>query len=153
MDEGKDCEVCGTDNSRIIAIVDGVKMRVCENCAKFGKVVEIEKEKSVGKKQLPGKIEVEEEIVEDYAERIKSARQKKGLSTTELAKLVAEKESFLKKVEAGEIPPTDKLADKLGKALSIKLYEIVEIAAPETPKSSKQGTTFGDLIEMKKKKK
>ena len=153
MDEGKDCEVCGTDNSRIIAIVDGVKMRVCENCAKFGKVVEVEKEKSVGKKQLPGKIEVEEEVVEDYAERIKLARQKKGLSTTELAKLVAEKESFLKKVESGDIPPTDKLADKLEKALAIKLYEIVEIAAPETQKSSKQGTTFGDMIEMKKKKK
>jgi len=154
MSEEKDCEVCGRKNARIIALVEGLKMRVCENCSKFGKVLEVEKEKLKEKKiQLPEEIEVEEDLVEDYAGRVKSAREKKGWTREELAAKLNEKESFLKKVELGEMPPTDRLAEKLEKALGIKLYEVVEISKPTRSKSGKEGTTLGDLIEIKKKKK
>jgi len=152
MDEGKDCEVCGRGNAKIFALVDGVKMRVCEACSKFGKVIEVEKEHAKIE-DTPRGIETEEEIVEDYADIIKNAREKKGITRTELAAQMNEKESFLKKVEAGESPPSDQLADKLEKALKIKLYEVIEITKTHTPKSSKGETTFGDLIEVKKKKK
>jgi len=155
MDEGKDCEVCGKGNARIFALVDGVKMRVCEKCSKFGKVVEIEKQEVKGKGPLPQEMRIEEEIVEDYADRIKSAREKSGKTRTELAALIGEKESSLRKVEASESPPTDKMALKLQKALGIKLYELVEESS--SSKSSGQGkgagTTFGDMIEVKKNKK
>ena len=153
MDEGKDCEVCGKGNARIFAIVEGNKLRVCQICAKFGKVVEIEKEEVKMKSSLSKEIEVEEDLAEDYAERIKSAREKKGWTRDELAAKLNEKESFLKKVELGEMQPTDKLSDKLEKALGIKLYEVVEITKPSKSKSGKEGTTLGDLIEIKKKKK
>lgn len=152
MEEGKDCEVCGAGNARIFAIIEGAKMRVCETCSKFGKVIEIERERVP--KPSPKHIEIEEEIIEDYADVIKKAREKRGMTRSQLAALIMEKESVIKKVEAGELIPPDKLALKLQKALGIKLYEAVEEPPLKQSGQAKgSGITLGDLIEVKQKKK
>ena len=156
MAEDKDCEVCGAENARNIAIIEAVSMRVCDKCSKYGKVISIEKGEISAKKSSTQKdIEVEEEIVEDYAERIKSAREKRGMTRTELASLIDERESFIKRVEAGDAVPDDRLALKLQKVFGIKLYEAVEIEAQSKSASKGKGNeiTFGDVIEIKKKKK
>ena len=153
-----DCEICGRKNARIDAIIEGVKMRVCEDCAKHSKKIihiepasEIKKDK---KNKNVGKIVIEHEIVDDYGIIIKSARERKGLTRKELAALIDEKESFLKRIEEEEAFPPEKLARKLENALGIKLIEeIREVVQSTKPARQKLELTFGDIAEIKKKNK
>jgi len=146
-----DCEVCGRRDVRIDAMIDGVKMRVCENCSRFGKVVFVEPEEGVapaGKKKAGTEIQV----VDDYATRIKQARTKKGMSCKELAAAIAEKESFIDRIEKEQSPPTEKVAQKLEHFLKIKLFEVVsEGESVKQVKTGAQGLTLGDTVNIKQK--
>lgn len=152
-----DCELCGRHEVRIDAMIDGIKMRVCENCSRFGKVVFIEPEESAAADSLgeQRKSDIEFEMVDNYSTLIKQARTKKGMTCKELAAAIAEKESFLDRIEKGQAVPTEKIGIKLEHFLKIKLFESVDEGAGATkmrPKQS-QGLTLGDTVDIKPKKK
>mgnify|MGYP001583598187 CR=1 FL=1 len=146
-----DCEVCGRTGARIDCIIESAKLRVCENCSRLGKVVYVERPPVLGKGNKMIKKEFELELVEDYAERIKNARNKLQLNVKELASLILEKESFLDGIEKETTVPTEKTARKLERYLKIKLLE--EVPAESSAKgNSKRNAdiTLGDVVDIKK---
>jgi putative transcription factor len=148
-----DCEVCGAPDATIIAIVEGVKMRICNKCAKYASRIisrEQPEEKKTTKSRGPEK---EFELVEDYAQRIKNAREKKGINRSDFAAAMNIKESFLRRIEDGELVPDDDLIKKLSTALGIELLEEVEVSSQKVETKKSSGLTLGDVVELKKKSK
>ena len=91
------------------------------------------------------------DIVEDYADRIRTARLKLGLSQKDLALAMMEKELLIKKIEKGDLIPEEAVRKKIEKELSIKLIE--DLSSESQPfHQSKMTTTMGDVIKIKKVK-
>jgi putative transcription factor len=162
------CEVCGRKihNSPIRAVIEGAKLTVCIECSKHGKIIseeELNLEERTPKTQSPilikaqkktpqAKVEITQEIVEDYDSKIRQAREKLGLSHEELGKKISEKESVLRKIETRKMAPNNLLVTKLEHALKIKLLvPISEEKIPQIPKSPNRELTLGDLMQLNKK--
>lgn len=107
----------------------------------------------VQKKPLAPKVEITQEIAEDYALKIKLVREKLGLTHEELGKKINEKASVLRNLEAKKMAPNNQLASKLEHLLKIKLLVPIseEKVSQEIPKSANRDLTLGDLIELNKK--
>ena len=149
------CDMCGSKKNLVDAIVEGVMMEVCEDCAKYGKVVPIRKGEevpSVIRARRPAPVKEEFDYVLDkYAEMVKKAREKKGLKQEEVAKAIAEKESVIHNIESGHLKPSLKLAKKLEAFLGVKLIfkEERKIEKKEIDFRD-SGVTIGDLLKGKK---
>ena len=97
------------------------------------------------------------EVVPDYAERVRRARERLGMSQEELAIRVKEKVNVIKRIEAGTLVPTVDLARRLEKVLGIKLLEPVvdeEEAGGIQPRgggrrSGEPELTLGDIVEIR----
>jgi putative transcription factor len=160
------CELCGkeTDLARPV-FIEGSKLRVCPQCARFGD------EFTPGKKEEGTKVVIEErlqarerrmrsrdvysketalELAEDYPLRIKQGRRDKGWDQDALGAKLNEKKSVIAKLEAGGITPDEKLIKKLERALDIHLMEKVPLVASEKHSSSSKTLTLGDMIKIKK---
>ena len=156
------CEMCG---ARIAgrpykALVDGVEMVLCVSCylklSRSGRAVLLpskpEKKREAPKKKRPTRrVSLElYDIVEDYDERIRRAREAKGWTTTVLAQKLRISESMLKKIESGKMKPSIDLARKMEKLLRIQLLEPVEIEE-EVDYTGPPGTvTLGDVVVVRK---
>lgn len=148
-----DCELCGRPNAEYVGIVEKVKMNLCQRCAKHAQIIgKLTEEKDEVIKQKPGKEEIELEVVEDYAEIIKKEREKKGMTIKQLANELAEKESYIDKIEKGDVVPSEKVARKLEKYFNIKLLEEVVVTGKKETDTHDEPITLGDIIEIKKKK-
>ena len=152
---GTSCEICGKKDFLMRALVEGVEMSVCKGCAPFGRILQAPRMpmKSQGSSySRPKEPQVVEEIIEEYAMKIKQAREKRNLNQEEFAKMVNEHESLLKHVEAGKQRPAFELAKKLEKLLNIVLIQksTTEEEPKEEKKSPKGPLTIGDMLNMKK---
>ena len=165
------CEVCGQkiQTNPITAIIEGAKLTVCVECSKHGRIVTQDeytpKPKPTSKlsartpvtmtqKKKPEiKVEITQEIIEDYTSKIRQAREKLGLTHEDLAKKINEKTSVIGKLETGKIQPSNILATKLEHALKIKLLTPVteEKAATLSPRTANREVTLGDLIQLNNK--
>lgn len=97
-------------------------------------------------------LDIDEVLIEDYGEVIKTARKARGLSLDDFAQMINEKTSLLQKIEKGEFNPPDQLITKIERKLKISLKE--EMAPTSyTSLSSKKDTTLGDVVKLRKKKK
>ncbi len=140
------CELCASPAS-CEGTVEGARLLLCESCSRFSKNTvpvkkpEPEKIKAV-EKPKPAKVL---RVVKDFKEKIKKARLSLGLSQTDFAKRLAEKESTIKKLEIG-VEPSIETAKKLEAALGVKLLEEVEEEKIELPKVKGEALTIGDLI-------
>lgn len=151
------CELCGKEQENLSrAIVEGSMMEVCNGCARFGNVVNVERPEIKARRNIQVNMPVEQEevetIVPDYGSIVKKARESRGLKQEHLAKAIAEKESVIQKVESGHMEPTIKLARKIEQMLRVKL---IRVESPGYEKKSidlgNSDMTIGDLIEIKKK--
>lgn len=156
------CEVCGRkiEGSPVRVVIEGAMMNVCSECSKFGvtpstwspiprkPVRSIVINTQVRRASTPLQVESEVELVEGYGRLIREAREKMGLSQEELAKLVKERLSVIKRVEAERMEPPASLARKLEKALKIKLYTYEASVASSTYKKRKD-ITLGDVVRLK----
>ncbi len=89
---------------------------------RFGKEVFIRREEEKIKKK-PKTFEISlPEIVDNYGDIVRKAREKMGLTREQLAKILKEKESVIARIENYEMVPDDKLAKKLERVLKIKLF-------------------------------
>lgn len=154
--------MCGEEKLHLYkVIVEGSLLSVCERCKKFGEVISIEKpkieepKKEKAKPELPKFVDEEKQqvVVDDYAEKIKEAREKRELTQEKLAKSIAEKESVIHKIESKHMVPSMQLAKKLEQFLRIKLLEEFDPDKKPTKEFSlKDGSvTIGDMIRLKKK--
>ncbi|MBR9676433.1 TIGR00270 family protein [Candidatus Woesearchaeota archaeon] len=157
------CDSCGKESVLIRALIEGVELRVCQACASYGEKLDplIEKKQEVIPRKeeviaesIVLKPEVIEMIVNDFASRIKSQRQKKGLTQEALSKSINEKESILRKVEAGK-KPSISYARKLENFLDLVLVK----EYVDTPKKwgeekkEVEEATIGNMIKMRVRKK
>lgn len=162
------CEMCGKEVTFCKKVViEGVLLEVCTECARFGTEANKRQAAEEGPKPVvqqrlerrekrftPRDVYSEtgeEELVEDFAARVRNARSGKGMTQKELAMKLNEKQTIISKVESGSMRPDEKLIKKLQKELGIVLKERVqgEVAARSTASTS--GTlTLADLIKAKK---
>lgn len=140
------CEMCGkTVQKTERVMVDGVVLQVCDSCSKFGKKIEVRKVEQVVRYRAPAQHstgynvvkkqtrppknqdrEIENlEIVPEYPELIRSARDRLSWTQEELAAKLLEKKNVIAKLERGEFMPSLKLARKIEKLLDIKLVETI----------------------------
>ena len=152
------CDMCGRTANLSRAIVEGSMLSVCDNCVRFGNVIEVEKRAEKYKKEMqtPVKLvsEETEAIVTDFNTRIKKAREAKNLTQEKLANAIAEKESVIHKLESRQMMPSIKLARKLEQFLHITIVtRLKEHNGGERRKDvnlKDRELTIGDLIEMQK---
>jgi len=151
-----ECEICGKKVQKLLKIeVEGTKMEVCHSCAAHGRVVEgIQKSTNLSqslvfvKKQSAPSAELQ--LVDDYGKRIKSAREKLGMSCKDLALAIAEQESYLDRVEKQRTMPNESLIRKLEKYLKISLYEEAAVQPTQQEKRASSGRYLGDYLEDEK---
>lgn len=156
------CEMCGAEAENLQrATVEGTKMRVCGNCADFG-VEEVGEEGEVtGRSKVTKSLEErqkrqssrdvydehQEELVPDYGDRVREARESRGWSQEDLARELKEKQSVISKVENQSRQPRDELVDLLEKQLGITLMEVPD--SPRRAQSEGGGSgnmTLGDHL-------
>ena len=153
------CDMCGEKEVSKQCIIEGVKMNVCERCAKYGKTVRrvaTKEEEKIEQKQVKKRIarrdvlkkqeETVEVVVPDYSQKIRTARERRGLKQKDFAKLIAEKESVVHHLESGRMRPSIKLAKKLEKILHIKIIELIEEKKVQIHKGKSASLTIGDLL-------
>ena len=126
-----ECEICGRDAEELFEVnVEGATMLACAKCARGKGVLhrfggeERKRAASAPSGQMARRAEpdkVEEELVEDYGEVVRRAREALGLPLRVLAERINETESSLARVERSRLPPSDKTRMKLEKELGIRL--------------------------------
>jgi len=129
------------------AKVEGTILEVCEDCSKYGELIETKPVRIVKVRRMPRVKEEETIIVDNYGKKIIEAREKTNLTREEFAKKINEKESVIKRIESEEMRPNDKLLEKIERFLDIKLripYEMKKLAAK--PRRGK--LTVGDIVEV-----
>jgi len=155
------CEVCG---ARIAgrpyrAIVDGVEMILCASCylklTRSGRAVPVRerpRKASVSEKRRRTMRRTLElyDIVEDYYDRIKEAREAKGWTPKVLAEKLKISESLLRKIEAGKLKPPVDLARRMEKILKIKLLEPTELEDEEEENLPPGTLTLGDIVVVRR---
>jgi len=169
------CEMCGETIRGIpkLVRVEGAELSVCSKCEKFGTEVQQVRrtdirvaQKAVGARPAPapagGAVTVrykrdmfdfmEGEIVDDYAARIRHAREEKGLSQKDLAMQMKEKEHLIRKIENSDLIPEEGVRKKLEKALGIRLID-APVSEEEKKIPSKLTPTLGDLTVIRKARK
>lgn len=165
-----ECEMCGNKirGKPVIIFVEGAEMKVCQQCSKYG--TEIKRPQSRTPSQTSGRAAppgaasrprraprdvfdlMEGEIIEDYADRIRSAREDKGWSQKELAEAMKEKELLVKKIEKSDLIPEDAVRKKLEKTLGINLLDNA-VSSDSKAGGSKITPTLGDMVTLKRGKK
>lgn len=150
------CDLCGkTSEGLAKAIIEGVSLDVCNDCAKFGKIISLPrrpspKEQHMQIQKRDERREKTELIADNYHEIIKKKRESMGLTQKDFAINVNEKETVISKLEAGSFTPPLPLARKLEKILGIKLVENYEEKRESAKPSRHEGFTLGDFIKIKK---
>ena len=90
-----------------------------------------------------------EELAADYDDRIRSAREDRGLSQEALANELNEKASLIRPLERGDILPSDEVERKLERKLDISLSEGDGDDDAEWSGGSSTTTTLGDVVKRK----
>jgi putative transcription factor len=91
-----------------------------------------------------------DEVVADYDQRIRTAREGEGLTQEELAQQISEKASLIRKLEQGDMLPSDDVQHKLEKKLDITLTESAGGDDEEWESGGEdQGLTLGDMVKRK----
>jgi putative transcription factor len=157
------CEMCGRGGNLLTAEIEGVELKVCPNCTKFGKVRHPNSRgpSSSGFKRQTApspKDMIEDKVVDNFGQLIREARERKGLTQEDFAKQLQEREGLISKWESGGQKPDLETAKKLQKILGIKLIIKDEVVAEEKLEAAVGGKrvgdvlTLGDFIKVKKRK-
>ncbi|WP_298668052.1 multiprotein bridging factor aMBF1 [uncultured Methanofollis sp.] len=157
------CELCGTiiKGAPKRVRIEGAVLQVCPKCATLG--VEVAQPRSAEPKrkaaaaapaapQRRGRDVFDlmvGEVVEDFGERIKSARLAKNWTLKDLANEIKEREILIRKIEKGDLIPEDDVRVKLEKVLGISLLDVSDEEV-KRQKGDRLATTVGDIIKIKR---
>lgn len=155
------CEVCGRAlrGGSHEVFVEGATVRVCKECY----------ERISGGKRVQGaarppspparvrasvrrKEQVEYELVENFGEVVRQAREKMGWTVQALAARLMESEGVVRRIEQGRLRPTIELARKLERILKVKLLQPVAEEAPPPHVEKAQDLTLGDIAHVRTRK-
>jgi len=175
------CEMCGTETGAPKTVkIEGAELQVCSDCAEFGTEVREASSSSGSSKYSTSSssgsdssgsgssstgssgsggssrrrrdmFDQMDELAQDYDQRIRGARESRGLSQEELANQLNEKASLIRKLERGDVLPSDEVQRKLERKLDITLSESGgdEGDTEWSGGSATGGTTLGDVVKRK----
>ncbi len=170
------CEMCGTETGSPKTVkIEGAELDVCDDCADFGTEVKTEQSSTTSTKYSTSSgsssssssggssgttgggggsrrdmFDEMDEVVQDYDDRIRTAREAENLTQEELADQLNEKASLIRKLERGDVLPSDTIQRKLERALDIDLSMGGSGDDSEwSGGSSTGGTTLGDVVKRK----
>jgi putative transcription factor len=170
------CEMCGTETGSPKTVkIEGAELDVCDECADFGTEVRTEETSSTSTKYSTSSssgtgsssssrgssensgggsrrdmFDEMDEVVQDYDDRIRTARESEGITQEELADRLNEKASLIRKLERGDVLPSDSIQRKLERSLEINLSMGGSGDDAEwSGGSSTGGTTLGDVVKRK----
>ena len=164
-----ECEICGKEvpeNNPIRAKIEGTVMVVCKECSKLGKIQKAppkpkfvkqnktkkSQNKKNNRKNYSRDDEPSEELVEDYNNIVRNARESKDWSREDLGKKINERVSVITRIETGKMTPDIKLTKKLEKALNIKLLEKIDkIDLNQFINNNSGERTLGNVVKIKRK--
>nr|WP_243637913.1 multiprotein bridging factor aMBF1 [Natrarchaeobius chitinivorans] len=171
--------MCGAETSSPKTIkVEGAKLDVCSNCTDFGTEVKQTSTSSTSTKYSTSSssgnssasssstsstssggssaprsdmFDDMDELVTDYDDRVRDAREDEGLSQSDLANELNEKASLIRKIERGDTLPSDRVQSKLERFLDIDLS--AEGSTGDDSEwsggSSSGSYTLGDVVKRK----
>ena len=170
------CEMCGAETASPTTVkIEGAELDVCDDCTDFGTEVEQQPTGGASTKYSTGSssgttnesssaggdsgsaggsrrrdmFDDMDEVVQDYDERIRTAREAAGLSQKELAQELNEKASLIRKLERGASLPSDSVQSKLERKLDITLTE-GGVSDTEWEGGASTGEyTLGDVVQRK----
>lgn len=158
-----ECEVCGKaiTGKPLEVKIEGSLMRTCSGCARFGteeKGWSRLPQRGSGsrwapqpsRKPRPEPREKIIEVVEDYHEVVRRAREMRGLNREDFAKIMNEKASVIVRLESRNLVPDEKLARKLERLLDVKLLQVQDETLPEAQREKRGELTIGDVTKVKK---
>lgn len=161
------CEMCGAKESSLTTTkVEGAELELCSSCSDFGTAVETQTSSSTSTKYSTSSSDSSdsgessgssggrrhdmfdemETLAADYDQRIRQAREQAGLSQEELADQLNEKRSVIRKLERGDVLPSDDVQRKLEGALDIALSESGGADDEEWSSDSSGSMTLGDVV-------
>jgi putative transcription factor len=159
------CEMCGKDVPVTKPmLVEGTKLNLCQNCVRFGdeyKGANSPSGTAVPRTVIEDRLQRRErrmqtrdiytstsrELMQDYGEAVRSAREAKGMDIDEFAKSIFERRGTIARIEANDLVPDDKLIAKLEKALNISLKEDVPVGGQVGAGGKKSdGMTLSNFI-------
>jgi len=172
------CEMCGAETGSPKTVkIEGAELQVCADCADFGTEVTQAESSSTSTKYSTSSsgsgssssttssgssssgggggrrrdmFDEMEELASDYHQRIRSAREGEDLTQEELANSINEKVSLIRKLEHGDIVPSDEVQRKLERRLEITLSGESEAGDDEWESGdSDTGLTLGDMVKRK----
>ena len=145
------CEICGFSDGKFYKTnIEGSVLVTCGSCSKGGKVIKELSNETIKKTYtLSSQGSVEEELKLDFSVILENAMKDADVSMEDLAARTKESQSTLKKVVSGKLIPTQELAKKLEKALSVSLFEKIYSGAGATP--SQDSLKFEDVVEIENK--
>jgi len=161
------CDICGEEiqGRPLKVLIEGAVVVTCPRCGRLGKPyvepprLRVSRPIRVARPSPRPGVRVarpvsrepleELEVTEDYAARIRRAREKIGLTQEDLATRVKEKLSIIQKIESGKMTPDVKLCRELEHFLKIKLL-IPSVEAPVAPPPHPSTSlTLGDIVKVK----
>ncbi|MFC4552515.1 MULTISPECIES: multiprotein bridging factor aMBF1 [Halorussus] len=172
------CEMCGAETGSPKTIkVEGAELDVCDNCADFGTEVKTQSDSGStstkystssssssssssassgstsggsSRSRRNDMFDDMDEVAQDYDDRIRRARENAGLSQEDLANELNEKASLIRKLERGDILPSDEVQQKLERKLDISLTAGGSTDDEEWSGGSSTGEyTLGDVVKRK----
>ncbi|MDZ7745987.1 MAG: multiprotein bridging factor aMBF1 [Halobacteriales archaeon] len=175
------CEMCGSEVANPTTVkIEGAELDVCSDCTEFGTEVRQQSASSAstkystsssssssssgtssstgsggsgGSSRRRDMFDTMDQIVADYDDRIRNARESAGLAQEDLADTLNEKASVIRKLERGDIMPTDEVQEKLESELGISLTEGSGSDDDEDYEfeggSSSGSYTLGDVVKRK----
>ncbi|ERG99206.1 MAG: TIGR00270 family protein [Haloquadratum sp. J07HQX50] len=172
------CEMCGKEQPSLTTVkVEGAKLQLCDDCKEFGTEVKTETSSTASTKYSTSNsgstssssgssasspsqsgststsrqdmFDSMDEIVGDYDDRIREARENRSLSQEDLADSLNEKASLIRKLERADILPPDGVRKKIERKLDLSLVEGGETEENEWSGGSSTTTTLGDVVKRK----
>lgn len=172
------CELCGSETGAPKTIkIEGAQLEVCDSCADLGSEVRQSTQQSSPTKYSTSSAPTSStsssstsrsssgesgrttrgddlfdslgNLAQDYDQRIRDAREARGMSQAELADELNEKRSLINRLERAETLPSDAVQSKLERYLEIDLASEGDEAADWEGKESGQTFTLGEMAERK----
>ncbi len=168
------CEMCGAEEPSLTTTkVEGAELELCDDCSDFGTTVRDESttsetstkystssgsssgsgagssasgSSSSGGSRRRDMFDEMDTLATDYDQRIRNAREERGLTQEELADQLNEKTSLIRKLERGDVLPSDDVQRKLEREFDISLSEGEDVEDSEWSSDAGSGVTLGDVV-------
>jgi putative transcription factor len=144
----KTCELCGKKTDKLYKVlIEGTILYVCEDCKKYGKIVD-EKGNIIENKKIEIKDIVGEIVDENYNKILIKYREEHNLKQEDMAKLLGIKENLYRAIENKKIVPDLNLAKKIEKILGIKITRKEVLTEKLNENRKPDYVTVGDILEF-----